>query len=75
VSAEYDLPHEFIMAITVKVGAAVVYEQKWDFTNGALMLPFPVAIRGSLGVAVSAELEASGVPGTSGRVSLWGFSD
>ena len=75
VSADYDVAVTSIKTITIKQGSTTVVVFKWDFTNGAFHFAFPAALRGVLGGAVSATLEASGASSTNGRISLYHFAN
>lgn len=46
---------------------------RWDFSKGPLIMPLPGVIHGSYAEGISAELEASGTVGVTGRVTLFGF--
>ena len=71
VSAEYSAAVSLFRTITVKKGSTTLKTFRWDFTNGPFHFSFPVALRGDLGGAVSAELQASGTGGTSGYATVW----
>lgn len=64
-----------IKVIQVKLNGVVVLNIEWDpskLTPG--WFPFPSPIHGDYNQAVSAELAASGTPGTLGRVAIFGFT-
>lgn len=48
---------------------------RWNFTNGPFYWNYPTIVRGDPGGAVSAELQASGTGGTTGRIILLGYAD
>lgn len=59
------------IAPSTTIGAPI----RWDFTNGPLIMALPGILRSAESEGISAELEASGTGGTTGRVQLFYFSD
>ena len=75
VSADYDAAVTAIKTITIIQGSTTLLVFEWNFNNGAFHFAFPAAIKGVLGGAVSATLEASGTGSTFGRISLYHFEN
>ena len=75
VIADYNVALNALKAITIKEGSNTIIVFEWDFNNGAFHFAFPAAIKGALGGAVSATLEASGAGSTFGRISLYHFEN
>ena len=59
---------------TIAPATEIIPPLRWDFSNGPCYLPLPGSLKSDLGGSVSAELDASGTGGTTGRVILMGFS-
>ena len=75
VHADYSAaPAAGYKTITVKKGSTTLVIFRHDFALGPAFYPLPSAVWGDAGGAVSAELEASGTGGVTGRIALFTFS-
>ena len=75
ISADYNVALNAIQTITIIQGSTTILVFEWDFNNGAFHFAFPAALKGVLGGAVSATLQASGAGSTFGRISLYHFEN
>lgn len=60
--------------ITLKKGATTIMVFRHDFALGEFVMPLPAGVRGDHDGAISAELQASGTGGVTGRVALFHIS-
>lgn len=71
IDADYSPAVAALRTITLKFGTAAKFVWRWDFAKGPFVRNLPVPWHAGEEEAVSVELEASGTPGTTGRVGLW----
>jgi hypothetical protein len=75
VHADYSAaPAAGFKTITLKKGTTTLLVLRHDFSTGPAFYPLPAAVWGDFGGAVSAELQASGTGGVTGRIALFTFS-
>ncbi len=74
VEADYSAAVAAVKTVTLKFGTTTKFIIRWDFSKGPCIFPFPAVQKGDYAQAASIELEASGTPGTTGRVTAFFFT-